>query len=186
MSDELFLVIDMQKDFVDGSLGTKEAVEIVPNVVKAVEIAKKREAKLFFTKDTHYEDYLQHTLEGKYLPVLHCVCNTPGWEVIPELKPYEVPAKNVIRKDTFGVTHWIHYLGVWNPEVITLCGVCTDICVISNALILKAEYSASRVRVIEDATAGVTPELKQKALDTMKSCQVEVISLEEFANDSNK
>ncbi len=161
------IVVDMQKDFVDGALGSKEAVAIVENV--KAKIAKYRENgdEMIFTRDTHQADYMS-TNEGKYLPVEHCIEGSEGWKIIPELEVKDAP---VINKPTFGYLSWKDY----ELEEVELIGLCTDICVVSNALIIKAQFPEIKVSVDASCCAGVTPESHEAALTTMKMCQVEVI-----------
>ena len=160
------IVIDMQKDFVDGSLGTSEAVAILDNVKNKIEEYKKNGDEIIFTRDTHQEDYMS-TNEGKYLPVVHCVEGTPGWEIYEGLY---VDGADIINKPSFGYTGWADY----SFEEVELIGLCTDICVISNALIIKALFPEIKVSVDSSCCAGVTPEKHEAALETMRSCQVEV------------
>lgn len=167
---KLLVVVDMQKDFVDGGLGTKEACDIVGNVLDKVKDAKEDETDIVFTRDTHEENYLR-TQEGRYLPVVHCVKGTPGWEIVECLKPY---AWKVIDKTTFGSTELAHYAAQHRYTEIELVGLCTDICVVSNALILKAALPETLVKVDASCCAGVTPESHDAALTTMRMCQVEV------------
>lgn len=161
------IVIDMQKDFINGALGTKEAEAIVGNVKKKIELYRKNGDEIIFTRDTHQPDYMQ-TNEGKHLPVEHCIEGTDGWQIPVEL---EVPGAIYINKPSFGYLNWADY----QLEDVELIGLCTDICVVSNALIIKAVYPEIRVRVDARCCAGVTPESHQAALTTMKMCQVEVI-----------
>lgn len=161
------IVIDMQNDFIDGALGTAEAVAIVPNVKAKIEEYKNRGDEIIFTRDTHPENYLE-TNEGKHLPVKHCIENTNGWEIRPELV---VEGAIYVNKPSFGYMNWKEY----NLEEVELVGLCTDICVVSNALILKATYPEIDVTVDASCCAGVTPEAHAAALSTMKSCQVRVI-----------
>ena len=163
------IVIDMQNDFISGSLGTKEAQAIVPNVKKKIEEYKSRGDEIIFTQDTHYENYLE-TNEGKHLPVEHCIVNTNGWEIADGL---EVEKCQYIHKPTFGWMHWD-----WNDysfKEVELVGLCTDICVVSNALILKAQFPNANITVDASCCAGVTPEKHKAALEVMKSCQINVI-----------
>ena len=160
------IVIDMQNDFITGPLGNPECQAVVPNIVQILQ--QDSYDKIIFTRDTHTENYLQ-TQEGKNLPVEHCIQGTQGWNIINELSDF---AKKhiVIDKITFGSMHLPDQLkGI---DEIDLVGVCTGICVISNAMILKAAYPETRISVIESATACVTPESKQTALDAMKLCQI--------------
>ncbi len=160
------IVIDMQKDFVDGSLGTAEAVAILENVKKKIEEYKKNGDDIIFTRDTHGENYL-NTNEGKHLPVVHCVEGTPGWEIYEGLY---VEGSEIINKPSFGFTGW----GEYSFEEVELIGLCTDICVISNALIIKALFPEIRVSVDSSCCAGVTPLKHEAALEAMRSCQIEV------------
>ena len=156
----------MQKDFVDGSLGTAEAVAILENVKKKIEEYKKNGDDIIFTRDTHGENYL-NTNEGKHLPVVHCVEGTPGWEIYEGLY---VEGSEIINKPSFGFTGW----GEYSFEEVELIGLCTDICVISNALIIKALFPEIRVSVDSSCCAGVTPLKHEAALEAMRSCQIEV------------
>jgi len=166
---KVLVVIDMQKDFVSGSLGTKEAVKIVPAVRRKVEDALKEGTKVIFTKDTHEKDYLQ-TQEGRKLPVEHCIRGTDGWQIIPELEEY---AEIVLEKPAFGSTELPDY--VKDAECIEVIGLCTDICVISNVLLLKAYFPEKDIRVDGSCCAGVTVDSHHNALEAMKMCQIDVI-----------
>lgn len=167
--NKCILVIDMQNDFIDGALGTKEAQEMVPRLVE--KLRAEPEAALVFTQDTHHEDYLR-TQEGKRLPVQHCIRGEVGWEICKSLQPFLSRAKAVVEKPAFGSMDL--------PEVVKgfdeveLTGLCTDICVISNAMILKAAYPEMLIAVDASCCAGVTPESHKNALDAMKMCQVEI------------
>jgi nicotinamidase-related amidase len=174
--NRILVVVDMQKDFVTGCLGSEEAKSILPAVVEKVQAF---EGEVVFTRDTHREDYL-NTQEGKNLPVKHCVQGTDGWELMPELEELRVKRNAVVfDKPTFGSTA----LGAWmvkrhaeKPiDQIVLVGVCTDICVISNALLLKAYLPEVPVAVDGACCAGVTLESHKRALLAMKSCQVEIL-----------
>lgn len=171
------IVIDMQNDFVTGALGSKEAVSILPNVKKKIEEYVAAGDDVIFTRDTHGEQYLE-TNEGKHLPVPHCVKNTEGWNVVPEI---DISDREHIDKPTFGYTGWTflrdgdRVMGMRNLTDVEIIGVCTDICVVSNALILKAFYPEINITVDASCCAGVTPESHQAALATMKSCQINVI-----------
>lgn len=161
------IVVDMQKDFIDGSLGTKEAVAIVDNVKKKIAEYQANGDEIIFTRDTHQTDYM-NTNEGKHLPVEHCIEGTEGWMIWDGL---EIPDATYINKPTFGYLNWRDY----QLEEVELVGLCTDICVVSNALIIKAMYPEIKVSVDASCCAGVTPESHQAALTTMKMCQVEVL-----------
>ena len=162
------IVVDMQNDFIDGTLGTKEAQAIVPNVKKKIEEYYNRGDRIIFTRDTHYENYLS-TPEGIKLPVEHCIYNTHGWQIADGL---EVPNCTYINKESFGWTHWTDF-GFNND--IELIGLCSEICVVSNALIIKADYPFINVTVDASCCAGVTPDKHKAAMEVMKSCQIEVI-----------
>ena len=167
------VVIDMQNDFVDGALGTPEAVAIVPHVVEKIE---KYEGTVLFTRDTHGENYLE-TQEGRLLPVVHCVKGTEGWRLAPAVEaaggPFDVPPFD---KPTFGSVALAEYLKaehVKEPiEEIEVCGLCTDICVVSNALLLKAFLPEVPITADASCCAGTTPENHLQALNTMKMCQI--------------
>lgn len=161
------IVVDMQNDFVTGSLGTKEAQAIIPNVKKKIQEYVDRGNQIIFTQDTHYHNYLD-TQEGKMLPVEHCIYETEGWKIVDGL---EVPNCIHINKTSFGWDGWDDL----NYEEIELIGVCTDICVISNALILKAQFPEVKITVDASCCAGVTPEFHEAALKVMRSCQINVI-----------
>ena len=166
------IVIDMQKDFVDGALGTKEAVAIVPNVKAKIE---NFEGTVLFTRDTHFEDYMD-TQEGHNLPVPHCIKGTEGWEIRPELEALRTT--EAIDKVTFGSSELpekLAELNTENPiESITFVGLCTDICVISNVMVTKAFLPEVPVIVDAACCAGVSPETHKNALEAMKVCQVKV------------
>lgn len=166
------IVIDMQNDFVSGSLGTTEAQRIVPTIQEILREANEHGDRIYFTQDTHAENYLE-TQEGKYLPVPHCVAGTPGWNILEELSSYSTP-ENTYTKRTFGSLKLAHNASFADMDEIILVGVCTDICVISNALILKAAYPEVPITIYENACAGTTPEAHAAALQTGKSCQVNV------------
>ena len=160
------IVVDMQNDFIDGSLGTKEAQAIVENVKKKIEQYRANGDEIIFTRDTHQADYLQ-TPEGEELPVEHCIEGTHGWEIAEGI---DIPDCLHIDKPTFGWTKWNQY----NFETIELVGLCTDICVVSNALILKAYFPEAEISVDASCCAGVTPESHEAALTTMKMCQIQI------------
>ena len=164
------IVVDMQVDFISGALGSEHAKAIVPNVVEKV---KNYSGKVIFTRDTHFENYLS-TQEGKKLPVKHCIKGTKGWEVCDELKPF---VKTVVDKITFGSVDLPKLLKDLGDDVeeIELCGLCTDICVISNAIILKTAFPEVRVVVDSSCSAGVTNESHQTAINAMKAVQIEIV-----------
>ena len=165
------VVVDMQNDFITGSLGSKFAEAIVPCVEQKV---KAFEGKVIFTRDTHEEDYLK-TQEGRKLPVKHCIRDTDGWQICDELLPY---AETIVDKITFGSVELPVLLESFRTEVeeIELCGLCTDICVISNAMILKAAFPEARIVVDAAACAGVSQVSHNTALQAMKAVQIEIVN----------
>ena len=164
------IVVDMQVDFTVGSLGSAHAEAIIPRVLERV---KGFDGRVIFTRDTHFDDYMT-TQEGKKLPVPHCIKDSEGWQICPELAPF---AKTVIDKFTFGSTQLPSLIESFGEEIesIELCGLCTDICVISNAMILKAAFPEVPISVIADCSAGVTEESHNVALDAMRAVQIEII-----------
>lgn len=167
---KILIVVDMQNDFISGSLGGSAAQQIVPYVVQKV---KAFDGRVIFTRDTHRADYLT-TQEGRRLPVEHCIEGTCGWEICDELKPY---VKEVINKAAFGSTGLAELLekDADSIDEIILCGLCTDICVISNAIILKAHFPEIKISVDASCCAGVTNESHKTALDAMRAVQIEII-----------
>ena len=161
------IVVDMQNDFIDMALGTKEAAAIVPMVKEKIELYAKNGDEIIFTRDTHGENYMD-TPEGKKLPVPHCIKETNGWEIADGLY---VEGSKIIDKPNFGWPHW-NSEDLCDVEII---GLCTDICVVSNALIIKATFPDANVTVDSRCCAGVTPESHDAALLTMKMCQIDVI-----------
>lgn len=175
MANHVLVVVDMQNDFIDGVLGTPEAIEITPEVIHLV---REFQGRVVFTQDTHFNDYLS-TQEGKLLPVVHCVEHTPGWELQKDLKAWQaVHHAPIFIKHTFGSTQLAKTLVKWHEESpidsITLVGLCTDICVISNASLIKAHLPEIPLHVIASACAGVTPESHSNALSALKMIQVHI------------
>lgn len=169
---KILIVVDMQNDFIDGALGTKEAEKIVANVKEKIDTYRGNNDEVIFTRDTHFDDYLE-TQEGKNLPVKHCIKDTFGWQISGKL---DVADSVVIDKPTFGSTKLIEYLlSKQNISEIQLVGLCTDICVISNAFLLKAALPEVLISVDSRCCAGVTPESHNRALESMKTCQIMVI-----------
>lgn len=173
----VLIVVDMQNDFVDGSLGTQEAKQIVSNVVAKI---KSFDGLILYTRDTHEADYLS-TQEGTHLPVEHCLRGTNGWELIDPLASFaESGANEIFDKVTFGSKELIEYLVALNDKRpigrIELVGLCTDICVISNALAIKAWLPEVPISVDASCCAGVTPETHNNALRAMEVCQVEILN----------
>lgn len=172
---KILVVVDMQNDFITGSLGTPEAQAIVHNVKKKIEEAAKNGDLIIYTKDTHYYNYLD-TKEGDKLPVEHCLIDSEGWEIPDELLP-PVGYTNVmmIKKPTFGSFQLAEIAARTICDEVELVGLCTDICVASNALILKARlYDSTEISVDATCCAGVTPESHEAALKTMEMCQINV------------
>ena len=171
------IVVDMQNDFIDGSLGTKEAQAIVPAVVERIRQCREAGYQVIATLDTHGENYME-TSEGRMLPVMHCIRGTHGWEIREELQE-ALGNSLLLEKPTFGS---IRLPGIISEEVengdtlrIELLGLCTDICVVSNALLLKAHFPEAEINVHAACCAGVTPEKHLAALETMRSCQIHVL-----------
>ena len=168
---KILIVVDMQNDFIDGALGTKEAVAIVPYVKKAIE---EFDGKVFFTRDTHFENYMQ-TQEGANLPVPHCIKGSEGWQIRAELD--SLRTTEALDKLTFGSSDLVDVLKAEGDiESITFLGLCTDICVISNAMLVKAFFPEVPLIVDAKGCAGVTPESHLRALEAMKVCQIKVIN----------
>lgn len=178
MGKKFLVVVDMQNDFIDGTLGTKEAQTIVP---KVVELVNNFDGMVIATLDTHEDNYLE-TQEGTKLPIEHCIYKSEGWFPPNELKQAieSKPEFAFELKETFGsfdIKTKINQICEDDADVeeITLVGVCTGICVISNALILKSQFPEAKINVIEDLCACVTPESHKHAIETMKMCQINVI-----------
>ena len=190
---KVLVIVDMQNDFVDGALGTPEAQAIVPKVADYIREHADKDTILLFTKDTHKENYME-TLEGKNLPVPHCIKDTFGWELAPAIAEalYDTRAKyddfesyfpyvsdHVIKKPTFGSLDFQNLLYVIDSECpvkeITLMGLCTGICVLSNAILAKATLPDVLVRVVEDCCACVSPKSHETAIEAMKMCQIEIV-----------
>ena len=168
---KILMVIDMQNDFIDGALGTKEAEKIVSGVVRVVNEFK---GEVIFTRDTHSENYLE-TLEGRKLPVKHCIKGTEGWEICDELKDTEAYRNGrIIDKVTFGSDSLAEIMKNEKPDEVYMTGLCTDICVISNAMLIRAFSPETDITVYENCCAGVSPETHRNALEAMKVCQVNV------------
>ena len=170
---KILVVVDMQKDFIDGALGAKEAEAIVKPVIEKMKTYQK--ADIYLTRDTHGEDYLE-TAEGKKLPVAHCIKGTEGWQLRPEIEALAEPS-HIIDKPTFGSVELMGLLAEENkrePLELELVGLCTDICVVSNALLLKAAMPENPIRVDPSCCAGVTPDSHKAALLTMGMCQIGV------------
>ena len=168
---KILVVVDMQNDFIDGALGTPEAVAIVPYVKEKIESF---DGEVIFTRDTHAENYMD-TQEGRNLPVPHCIKGTAGWEIRAELDALR--KTEAIDKLTFGSRDLVDVLAREEEiESITFVGLCTDICVISNAMVVKAFYPEIPLIVDAKGCAGVTPESHARALEAMKTCQIKVVN----------
>lgn len=165
-----FVVVDMQNDFCTGALKNDDAVAIIPRIKAEVQAAKAEEANIIFTRDTHAENYME-TGEGKHLPVKHCIKDTEGWQVVPELMEETDEKTLFIDKTHFGFDNWADY--VKEGDEVVICGTCTDICVVSNALALKA-IEGVEVTVIADCCAGLTKESHEAALKVMECCQCNI------------
>lgn len=168
---KLLVVVDMQNDFIGGPLGTKEAETVVPAVAARIKRAKADGDEILFTRDTHGDDY-PASAEGKKLPVAHCLRGTYGWQIDGRL---DAAGAKILDKPAFGSVALGEYVRSGGYGEIELVGVCTDTCVISNALLVKAFSPETRVAVRRDCCAGVTPESHENALRAMAVCQIEII-----------
>lgn len=179
MSRKVLVVVDMQEDFTRGALRNEEGIKIIPKVAEKIQKARAEGAAVIFTRDTHAEDYLL-TEEGRNLPVPHCIKDTDGWQIVPELAATPLAdGDRVIDKETFGsVVLGAALLTMNEAERIAeveLVGLCTDICVISNALLAKAFLPNAHIKVDSACCAGVTPQSHETALRAMRACHVEVV-----------
>lgn len=182
----VLVVVDMQNDFIDGALGSPEAQAIVPNVVaKIKECAEDENYAIFYTRDTHFYDYME-TSEGKHLPIPHCISATPGWEINADVMKASIGAKfvDIQNKFTFGLQDIVELIASMgelanynNPDVesIEIVGLCSNICVVSNALILKSAFYEIPITVYSNCCAGTSVDAHEAALTVMKSCQIEVV-----------
>ena len=169
---DILVVVDMQKDFISGALGTKEAQAILPRVAEKIVQAKKAGKTIVFTRDTHHENYLD-TQEGKNLPVPHCIENTDGWQIDPGL---DTAGAMIFDKPSFGSEALVRYLkSLPDLQSAEFVGLCTDICVISNAMVLRAAFPETEIEILSDCCAGVTPQSHQTALDAMRACQFTIV-----------
>ena len=176
--DRYLIVIDMQRDFIDGTLGSEMAQAIVPNVVKKIKAYDPGD--IYATRDTHFANYLE-TLEGKKLPVIHCVKESDGWQIHPEVAAALGEAK-IFDKYTFGsveLAEELYRISLGKEMELEIVGLCTDICVVSNALLLRAKLPGVVIRVDPSCCAGVTSQTHQAALETMKMCQIDVTEQEQ-------
>ena len=180
---KFLIVVDAQKDFIDGSLGTKEAVQVFPKICNKIKEYSSNEYITIFTMDTHDDDDYLETNEGKHLPVKHCIMGTEGHEV-PDQAKMSVTDESIyaytVLKRTFGYSDWKTFLTTGispdfvHVDKIELIGYCTDICVVSNALILKSLFPEVEIKVDASCCAGTTPIKHKEAIDIMKSCQIGV------------
>lgn len=172
---KLLVIIDMQNDFIDGSLGTPEAQAIVPKVVEKI---KNWDGDIAYTQDTHYNKQYLNTNEGRHLPIKHCICGTSGHDLAPSiygaLQSSDCRVERYI-KETFGSIFLPRNLRTLKYDRIEICGLCTDICVITNALSIKTYCDESDVVVDSSCCAGTTPENHEASLKVMRSCQIEII-----------
>lgn len=170
------IVVDMQNDFITGPLGTPEAIVARDNIEKYLKTLAKYD-EIFFTKDTHWSNYLK-TREGRNLPIPHCIVDTDGWEIDEKLfNAIKGRLCTVVAKDAFGSMDLVEEISqyICDYDEIIICGVCTDICVVSNALILKAAFPEAEISVLANCCAGVTPEKHEAALSVMESCQINIV-----------
>lgn len=170
------VIVDMQNDFIEGPLSTPEAVQAKTNIIRSLNF--RSFASIYLTRDTHFSHYME-TAEGQKLPIPHCIYKTDGWQINPDImnkiRESGVPY-HYLDKHSFGYNQWSSLSAFLNTdEEIVIVGVCTDICVISNALILKALYHETPIKVISYMCAGTTPEKHDEALDVMRSCQIDII-----------
>ena len=175
--DKVLVIVDMQNDFITGSLANDDAVKIVPNIVN---LAGAWQGRIIFTRDTHKAGYM-NTQEGKYLPVEHCIEDTDGWQIQDDIHAAALNNGNAsvscVNKPAFGAGTLLYHeiMRGGEPSEVTFVGTCTDICVVSNALILKSFLTETPIKVIGDCCAGLTREKHESALDVMRSCQIDVI-----------
>lgn len=167
---KLLVVIDMQNDFIDGALRNEEAIAIVDNVNKKIAEYRAADDIVIFTRDTHEDNYMS-TIEGKNLPVPHCIKGTEGWQISSKI---DVSDSMIIDKPTFGSLELADYVATLDVDSIEFIGVCTDICVISNVMVMKAKLPETEITVDSTCCAGVTPESHQNALDAMKMCHINI------------
>ncbi len=170
---KILIVVDMQNDFIDGSLGSEAALLIVPKVKAAIEEAINDGTEIVFTRDTHYDNYMS-TKEGSMLPVPHCIEGTDGHKISSELICY-AEGRKTFDKKTFGSIELMNYVAEGGYDEIVLCGLCTDICVISNAMLIKAALPEADIKVLSDCTAGVSKETYDSALLIMNTCHIKTV-----------
>lgn len=172
---KLLVVVDMQNDFLTGALRNEDGIKIIPNVIEEINNASE-DTVVVATMDTHYDNYM-NSQEGQKLPIPHCIYGTEGWYLQPDIEKAigNKSSNTFIQKNSFGLYDWPEYIKSTHFDEIELIGVCTDICVVSNALILKALYPETPIKVKESCCAGTTKENHDHAIATMRSCQIEII-----------
>ena len=180
--NKVLIVVDVQEDFTRGALRNEDAIAALPKIHDIDEFARNNDMEVFYTMDTHGDDYL-NTQEGRNLPVPHCIHMTEGWKVCPEAIIDDKLVK-VIRKGTFGFPHWDVFPIVGGADEVWICGFCTDICVSANFQIIKATYPEVPIVVIDDACAGVTPTAHKAALKVMQSCQARVVKWDKLKKEN--
>lgn len=175
---KILVVVDMQNDFISGALGTPEAQAMLPRMVKYLRETDEHDI-IFFTADTHHDEEYMDTMEGKKLPIPHCFYPSWGWEIADDIKSIFGNDIYPIMKPTFGSINLIEHIADIsineNDLIIQFCGLCTDICVISNAMLAKAWFPNATIQVLSDLCAGVTPESHQRALDAMVTCHIDIV-----------
>ena len=174
------IVVDVQKDFIDGALANPAAEAAMPTIHEVVDFAAKNNFDIFYTQDTHYAEFYMDSQEGKNLPVPHCIFQTPGWAIDKRAwASNPMGSVQILIKSTFGYEDWNwEDLNLYNEIVVI--GFCTDICVITNALLIKTVVPETPIVVIENACAGVTPEKHAVALEVMRSCQINTVKWEDY------
>lgn len=174
------VVVDVQKDFIDGALANSAAEAAMPTIHEIVEYAAKNDFDIFYTKDTHYTDFYMNSQEGKNLPVPHCIIQTPGWAIDKRAWATNPTGSiKILTKLTFGYEGWdTESLNLYDEIVVI--GFCTDICVITNTLLIKTVVPETPIVVIEDACAGITPEKHAAALEVMRSCQISTMKWKDY------
>lgn len=182
--NKVLIIVDAQEDFTRGALRNEEAINALPTIEDIIWFAEINHMPTIYTADTHEDDYLE-TQEGKNLPVPHCIYGTPGWKICEEASNRS--NKIILNKESFGSLQWDSWRAnqlLVNADEIWICGFCTDICVSANFQIIKATYPEVPIVVIEDACAGVTPELHEAALKVMKSCQARIVKWSELKKEN--
>ena len=173
MGKNILIIIDAQNDFAYGPLGTKEAREAIPRMKKVLDRYLQSGSHVIFTRDTHTKEY-EFSQEHQFLPVEHCMIGSDGWQIVDELSVETSENIDIVNKLHFGYDYWDLYC-LDDCNTITIMGFCTDICVITNALLLKTHFPEVQIYVLADCCAGTTPEMHEKALDVMRSCQINIV-----------